>query len=154
MQDISSYFAGPQRGTSGTGSRDEKYHENIANAKKAGLLTGAYHFSQFADKVKELTGIANFLDFIKSTNTDIVILDCENRCAGDMTDLCIDFLDKASTILSPYSMKIQAWIKAHLNSKITKFPLWIANYGISNPSFMLWPYFKHGSIQTRGRYPV
>ncbi|MCH3963021.1 MAG: glycoside hydrolase family 25 protein [Clostridium sp.] len=144
-------FIRATEGTSGAGSRDEKYHTNIANAKKAGLLTGAYHFSHSCTKAKELTEIANFLDFIKGTNPDIVILDAENSCTGDMTDLCIDFLDKASAVAQPLFYANPSWIKAHLNSKITKFPLWVANYGVSKPSFTLWPYFTAWQHTDKGQ---
>jgi len=144
-------FCRATEGTSGTGSRDEKYHINIENAKKAGLLTGAYHFSHFADKAKELTEIANFLDFIKNTNPDIVILDAENNCTGDITDLCIDFLDKASIVGQPLFYANPSWIQAHLNSKITKFPLWVANYGVVKPSFTLWKYFTVWQYADKGQ---
>ncbi|MHC6180953.1 GH25 family lysozyme [Clostridium sp. JNZ X4-2] len=144
-------FCRATEGTSGSGSRDEKYHQNIENAKKAELLTGAYHFSHFADKAKELTEIANFLDFIKGTDPDIVILDCENSCTGNMTDLCVDFLDKASKEAQPLFYANPSWIKAHLNSRINEYPLWIAHYGVSKPSFTLWDNYSIWQYTDKGR---
>lgn len=144
-------FCRATEGTSGSGSRDPYYKQNIENAKKVGLLTGAYHFSHFADKTKELSEVGNFLDFIKDTNPDIVILDAENSCTGDITDLCIDFLDKVSAVAQPLFYANPSWIQAHLNSSITKYPLWIANYGVSKPRFTLWPYFTVWQYADKGQ---
>ena len=139
-------------GTSGSGSQDEKYHQNIINAKAAGLKTGAYHFSHFADIAKEESELQNFLNFIEDTTPDMVVLDAENSCQGDVTGLCLDFLDNIAKIAQPLIYTYPAWLKAHFNTSIMKYPLWIANYGVSDPDigfydgYGIWQYTDKGQI--------
>ena len=139
-------------GTSGSGSRDQYYHQNIANAKAAGIKTGAYHFSHFADIAKEESELQNFLNFIEDTTPDMVVLDAENSCQGDVTGLCLDFLDNIAKIAQPLIYTYPAWLKAHLNKSIMKYPLWIAEYGVSSPDisfydgYSIWQYTDKGQI--------
>lgn len=139
-------------GTSGSGSRDQYYHQNIANAKAAGIKTGAYHFSHFADISKEESELQNFLNFIEDTTPDMVVLDAENSCQGDVTGLCLDFLDNIANIAQPLIYTYPSWLKAHLNTSIMKYPLWIANYDVGSPDigfydgYGIWQYTDKGQI--------
>jgi len=139
-------------GTSGNNSTDPYYHQNIANAKASGLKTGAYHFSHFADIAKEESELQNFLNFIQGTSPDMVVLDAENSCQGDVTGLCLDFLNRIATIARPLIYTYSAWLKTHLNKSIMKYPLWIAEYGVSSPDisfydgYSIWQYTDKGQI--------
>ncbi|PRR84732.1 GH25 family lysozyme [Clostridium luticellarii] len=139
-------------GTSGSGSQDEKYHQNMSNAKVAGLKTGAYHFSHFADIAKEESELQNFLNFIQDTTPDMIVLDAENSCQGDITGLCLDFLDNIAQIAQPLIYCNPSWLRTHLNASIMKYPLWIANYGVSSPDigfydgYGIWQYSDKGQI--------
>lgn len=117
---------------------DAYYNQNIANAKSVGLLTGAYHLATFID-VTSATNEANF--FVANccnAKPDFVVLDFEQQCSGDMTEACLAFLDIISKVASAVIYCNPTYINAYLNSAITKYPLWVADYGVSSPETPLW----------------
>lgn len=140
-------------GTSGTGSRDQYYHTNIANAKKAGLLTGAYHFAHFKNLKKCQTEIENFKSFIAGTNPDVVALDMEEQLGNmNITDLSLYFMDAISSIAPTIFYANSSLLKTNTDKRITKYDLWVANYGVSNPGiypyskYALWQYTESGRL--------
>lgn len=131
---------------------DKFYNDNIKKAKALGLVTGAYHFARFTDKSKAIQE-ANFFKSIAAAATpDFVVLDFEQECNGDMTDACLAFLNIVSSIAPAVIYCNPSYIKAYLNSNITKYPLWVAHYGVSTPStplwgeYAIWQYSEKGQI--------
>lgn len=139
-------------GTSGKGSRDEFYHQNIANAKAAGLIAGAYHFAHFYDLAKCNTEIENFKAFIGDTKPDIIALDFELSTSGNMTDLCLHFMDSVAGIAPVIFYVDASKLRDNFDGRIAKYPLWIAEYGVDSPSlthysnYAIWQYNEKGQI--------
>lgn len=126
------------KATEGNTFVDAYYKQNISNAKVVGLLAGAYHFAKFTD-ISTATNEANFfVANCSSAKPDFVALDFEQQCSGDMTKACLTFLDIISKVATAVIYCNPNYINTHLNSDITKYPLWIANYGVSTPSTPLW----------------
>lgn len=137
--------------TEGTTYVDKYGRQNIDNTKKSGLIAGAYHFARFQNKDQAIEE-ADFFKQNCPSNVDFVVLDFEQQCSGDMTDACLAFLDSISSIAPAVIYCNPSWIDEHLNSNITKYPLWIANYGVSTPktpiwgTYAIWQYSDNGQV--------
>lgn len=130
----------------------DKYgRQNVANTKANGLIAGAYHFARFRDKSTAIRE-ANFFKQNCPSNVDFVVLDFEQQCSGDMTDACLAFLNSVSSIAPALIYSNPNYINLYLNSNITKYPLWVAHYGVSSPStpkwgdYAIWQYSETGSV--------
>ncbi|MEY8001774.1 GH25 family lysozyme [Clostridium sp. Mt-5] len=146
------------KATEGSTFVDKYYNDNIRKAKALGLVTGAYVFARFTTKEKAIQEANFFKQIAVAANPDFVVLDFEQQCSGDMTDACLEFLKIASTVAPVLIYCNPSYIKAHLNSKITKYPLWVAHYGVSSPStvlwneYAIWQYSEKGQISGIGGY--
>jgi GH25 family lysozyme M1 (1,4-beta-N-acetylmuramidase) len=140
------------KATEGSTFVDAYYKQNIANAKAIGLLVGAYHFAGFTDVSTATTEANFFMSNCSSENLDFVVLDFEQQCSGDMTEACLAFLDIIAKVAPAIIYCNPSYINTYLNSNITKYPLWIANYGVSAPqtplwgSYAIWQYSDSGQI--------
>lgn len=130
----------------------DKYgSKNIANTKANGLIAGAYHFARFTNKISAVQEASFFKEHCPS-NVDFVVLDFEQNCGGDMTEACLAFLDSVASLAPAFIYCNPNYIKLHLNSSVTKYPLWIANYGEASPAvplwgkYAIWQYSEGGSI--------
>lgn len=139
------------KATEGRTFIDKYCSQNVANTKANGLISGAYHFARFTD----ISGARIEADFFKShcpSNVDFVVLDFEQQCSGDMTQACLTFLDSISSIAPALIYCNPDYINVHLNSNITKYPLWIAHYGVPSPSvpkwgtYAIWQYSETGRV--------
>lgn len=139
--------------TEGSSFIDSYYAKNIANAKALGMLAGAYHFARFTN-VSDATTEANFfITNCKAASPDFVTLDFEQSgISGDMTNACLTFLNAISSVAQPIIYCNPSYINSYLNSNITKYPLWIANYGVSSPStplfgsYAIWQYSESATL--------
>lgn len=139
--------------TEGTSFVDRYYSKNIANAKALGMLAGAYHFARFKNISGATTEASFFINNCKDAKPDFVILDFEQSgISGDMTNACLVFLDAISSVGQPVIYCNPSYIEDYLNSNITKYPLWIAHYGVSSPrtplfgSYGIWQYSESGTL--------
>ena len=126
------------KATEGSTFIDTYYNKNIANAKAAGLLAGAYHFARFVDVTGAIQEANFFVANCSGVNPDFVALDFEQQCSGDMTGACLAFLDIISKVAPAVIYCNPSYINAYLNSTITKYPLWVADYGVPSPATPLW----------------
>lgn len=137
--------------TEGSTFIDKYGRQNVANTKANGLIAGAYHFARFKDKDTAIRE-AEFFKANCPSSVDFVVLDFEQQCSGDMTDACLAFLDSVSSIAPAIIYCNPNYINLYLNSNITKYPLWIAHYGVSSPSvpkwgnYAIWQYSECGSV--------
>jgi GH25 family lysozyme M1 (1,4-beta-N-acetylmuramidase) len=141
------------KATEGSTFVDRFYSGNVTKAKVQGLVSGAYHFARFQNRVKALQEANFFKQIAAGAKPDFVVLDFEQQCSGDMTDVCLAFLDAVSSMsMAPAVIYCNpSWIKAHLNSRITKYPLWIAHYGVNSPEFTLWSKYAIWQYTDKGR---
>lgn len=118
---------------------DAKALENVQEAKDAGLIVGGYHYAYFQD----VDGAVREANYFKSVAANLglsyVALDIEYKgVTGDMTSAALAFLDTVSDIAQPVLYSSPSYIRAHFNNGIIKYPLWIANYGVTSPSVPIW----------------
>lgn len=139
------------KATEGSTFIDKYYNYNIKWAKELGLVTGAYHFARFHDRTKAVEEAYFFKSIVLGNKPDLVVLDVEQQVSGDITEICLDFLDIISTVAPALIYCNPSYIKAHLNSSITKYPLWIANYGVSSPSTVLWKEYAIWQYTEKGK---
>lgn len=139
--------------TEGSSFIDKYYAKNIVNAKALGMLAGAYHFARFKDVSGATTEANFFINNCKDANPDFIALDFEQTSiSGDMTNACLTFLNAISSIAQPIIYCNPSYINSYLNSNITKYPLWIANYEVSSPStplfgsYAIWQYSESGTL--------
>jgi lysozyme len=139
--------------TEGSAFVDKYYSKNIANAKALGMLAGAYHFARFKDVSGATTEANFFINNCKNAKPDFVVLDFEQTgISGDMTNACLAFLNSISSVRQPVIYCNPSYINDYLNSSITKYPLWIAHYGVSSPStplfggYGIWQYSESGTL--------
>ncbi|BAH07572.1 GH25 family lysozyme [Clostridium kluyveri] len=126
------------KATEGSTFIDKYYNYNIKQAKDLELVAGAYHFARFQNKSKAIEEADFFKSIVLGAKPDFVVLDIEQQVSGDITEVCLTFLDIISTVAPALIYCNPSYIKAHLNSNITKYPLWIAHYEVSSPSTVLW----------------
>lgn len=112
------------KATEGSTFVDKFYNSNIKNARALELVAAAYHFARFTTKEKAIRKASFFKSNVAGVDPDFVVLDFEQQCSGDMTDACLSFLDAISSIVPAVIYCNPSYIKAHLNSRITKYPLW------------------------------
>lgn len=140
------------KATEGSTFVDAYYKQNMANAKAVGLLTGAYHFARFTDISTAIEEANFFVANCSSENPAFVALDFEQQCSGDMTEACLAFLDIIAKVAPAVIYCNPYYINTYLNSDITKYPLWIANYEVSTPqtplwgSYVIWQYSDSGQV--------
>ncbi|WP_234121184.1 GH25 family lysozyme [Clostridium hydrogenum] len=136
--------------TEGSTFVDKYGKQNVASTKSNGLIAGAYHFARFKDKAGAIEE-ANFFKQNCPANVDFVVLDFEQQCSGDMTDACLAFLDTISSIAPAIIYCNPNYINSYLNSAITKYHLWIANYGVSSPKVPIWGTYAIWQYSESGR---
>ncbi|WP_368488360.1 glycoside hydrolase family 25 protein [Clostridium sp. BJN0013] len=117
------------KATEGSTFVDKYYNSNIAKAKALGLVTGAYHFARFQDRAKAIQEANFFKQIAAGAKPDFVVLDFEQQCSGDMTEACLAFLEIVATIAPALIYCNPSYIKAYLNNRITKYPLWYKTAG-------------------------
>ncbi|AND83516.1 hypothetical protein GTH52_10735 [Clostridium tyrobutyricum] len=139
------------KATEGATFIDRFYNNNIANTKALGLIAGGYHFANFQDRAKAIREANFFKSIAAGAKPDFVVLDFEQKCSRDMTDACLAFLDIISDIAPALIYCNPSYIKEHLNSKITKYPLWVAHYGVKSPSFTLWDKYSIWQFIDKGQ---
>lgn len=146
-------------GSDRTKMRDVCFDDFYAQAKKAGLLIGAYYYSCATNKAEGIAEAKFVLDRIKGKAFDMPIyIDVEetrwqmNKKAG-VTDAIIGFCEtieqagfKAGVYASLY------WFNHHIDtSKLDKWSKWVASWSGKKPvfnykNFDLWQYSDMGAI--------
>lgn len=139
------------KATEGSTFIDKYYNYNVKQAKELELVTGAYHFARFNNISKAVEEAYFFKSIVLGNKPDFVALDVEQQVSGDITEICLVFLDIISTIAPALIYCNPSYIKAHLNSNITKYPLWIANYGVSTPNTVLWKEYAIWQYTEKGK---
>ena len=136
---------------------DNKFVRNITNAVKCGVKCGVYHYS-YARSATEARHEAEFcLKTIKGYKLELpVAFDIEDSSQTSLgrrvcTDMVIAFCDtikkagyKAMLYCNPN------WLQNYLykNELIGKYDIWLANWGVSSPSYdcAIWQYSENGSV--------
>lgn len=136
---------------------DNKFIKNITNAVKAGVKCGIYHYS-YAQSVEAAKKEAEFcLKTIKGYNISLpVAFDIEDSSQtglgkDTLTNIVIAFCDKIKTAgYTPMLYCNPNWLNNYLHKDklIGKYDLWLAQWGVSSPSYdcAIWQYSENGSV--------
>ena len=138
------------KATEGTSIQDPFYKNNIAKARKAGLLVGSYHL--YSSKTTAYQQMANFRKVVKKKEQDLIpVLDIEGH---HVDRLNMERVDKILELMeSDYGVKPMIYTserlyKTHLSGKkYRKYHIFIANYrGTPTVRYTLWQYTETGHI--------
>ena len=141
------------KSTEGEHTLDSTLETNYTNAKANGVKIGFYHFLHGNEDGK--TQAQFMYDTIKDKNYDCKIaIDVEVTDGASVDALSKIVCDFADTITSLTGNDIVLYtytdfLKNNLNDTINKYPLWIAEYGVSKPNvdnYIAWQYSESGSV--------
>ena len=136
---------------------DNKFVRNITNAQRAGVKCGVYHYS-YAQSVAEAQKEAEFcLKTIKNYKIDLpVAFDIEDSSQthlgkDTLTSIVIAFCDRIKSAgYRPMLYCNPNWLcnYLHKDKLINKYDIWLANWGVSAPSYncAIWQYSESGSV--------
>ena len=136
---------------------DNKFVRNITNAQRAGVKCGIYHYS-YAKSAAEAKKEADFcLKTIKNYKIDLpVAFDIEdssqtNLGKDTLTSIVIAFCDRIKSAgYRPMLYCNPNWLcnYLHKDKLINKYDIWLANWGVSAPSYncAIWQYSENGSV--------
>ena len=136
---------------------DNKFVRNITNAQRAGVKCGIYHYS-YAKSATEAKKEAEFcLKTIKGYKIDLpVAFDIEDSSQthlgkDTLTSIVIAFCDRIKSAgYRPMLYCNPNWLcnYLHKDKLINKYDIWLANWGVSSPSYdcAIWQYSESGSV--------
>ena len=136
---------------------DNKFVRNITNAQRAGVKCGIYHYS-YAKSATEAKKEAEFcLKTIKGYKIDLpVAFDIEDSSQthlgkDTLTSIVITFCDKIKSAgYRPMLYCNPNWLcnYLHKDKLINKYDIWLANWGVSAPSYncAIWQYSENGGV--------
>lgn len=141
------------KSTEGEHTLDSTLETNYANAKANGVKIGFYHFLHGNEDGK--TQAQFMYDTIKDKTYDCKIaIDVEVTDGASVDTISQIVCDFADTITSLTGNDVVLYtytdfLKNNLNNTINKYPLWIAEYGVSKPAidnYIAWQYSETGSV--------
>ena len=146
------------KATEGGNLQDDHYAYNVREAKKAGLLVGAYHF--FRANVSLDEQFRNMTSVMKREDIDLVpIIDVEHTGKCSSAELRRR-LEKFMQMVENYYGKkpmlytfVNFYNKHFSGSSLRNYPLMIAYYREDEPQlrdgnrYAVWQYTQHGSIE-------
>ncbi|WP_127849739.1 GH25 family lysozyme [Lacticaseibacillus hulanensis] len=140
------------KATEGVTYTDPRFAVNIAAAKKAGKLIGAYHYMRGNSPTAEAK---HFLAVAKAyIGEAILVLDYEDKSAPGVTG-AKEFLDyiKKATGVAPVIYLSRSWENTRDLSAIAKagYPAWIAQYNNYNTVYSYAPRPLLGSLKHFGK---
>jgi GH25 family lysozyme M1 (1,4-beta-N-acetylmuramidase) len=121
------------KASEGTGYRDPTFTRNWSEAKRVGLLRGAYHFARPDLGTLAHEEAAYFLSSIAPVDAgDLLALDYEVNWDGDVVGWCKVWLDlvKQMTGIAPYIYLNLSLVRGHDWTPVIAagYPLWLAYY--------------------------
>ncbi|MEJ7610279.1 MAG: GH25 family lysozyme [Ferruginibacter sp.] len=120
------------KATEGTDLADEKYRANISAARKAGIITGAYHY--FIGSSSGKAQAVHFLETADLKKGDLPpVLDTETTNGASLTDLQQRLEDWLLIVGKKYRTKPIIYTNINfyntfLAGRFDGYPLWIAHY--------------------------
>ena len=137
--------------------KDSYARENYNNAKANGLLVGAYHY--FRPSKDPIAQANVFYSVIKGMNLDCKLaLDVEVADGFGKTTIttrCLQFINEIQRLtgMEVVIYSYTSFIQTSLDSRLSKYSLWVAQYGPSKPSnnglWNIWAgfqYSEHGIV--------
>ena len=144
------------KASEGSNYKDAFLEQNYSNAKGQGLKVGFYHFFR-GDALNEARW---FAECIKNKVSDCLLaLDIEVDFGMDkdtLTTVCITFLEEVKRLTGKNVIvyTYTSFANSSLDSRLSKYPVWIAHYGVytpgNNPIWSSWVGFQYsdqGQVQ-------
>jgi lysozyme len=135
---------------------DPTFYNHAINAKKAGLLVGAYHFARFSSVEKAIKEADYFIKVIKASSIDFempLVLDLESNDSKlskkDLTECMNVFIERVRKGTGKAVMLYS--FKTFLENNLIKpqdIPFWYARYGVEQPDIEcdMWQYTDKGKV--------
>lgn len=128
------------RAGQGFSYRDERFEENYEKAKRNGLKVGVYHYMTARSVEDARTQAKFFASLISGKQIDCKLaMDFEsfgNLSNSQINEIALAYLRELQSITGKevivYSNTNDA--RTVFNSEVAKYPLWVAQYGGSQPS--------------------
>jgi lysozyme len=146
------------KATEGQNTVDSQFKTNWQNIKAAGLLRGAYHF--FDAGIDGTSQANHFLQTAQVEAGDLPpVIDVEaaaNASNATILQEVQNWLDTVEQALNrlPMIYTTASFWNSHLNHTFGKYPLWVAEYGVSVPkipagwsNWQFWQYSQSGSVE-------
>ncbi|WP_294345754.1 LysM peptidoglycan-binding domain-containing protein [uncultured Clostridium sp.] len=127
------------KATEGDYYLDSYLNSNYNAAKAQGLLVGFYHFFRPSTESNAKAQALYFVNALKGKKTDCrLALDLEvsgglNR--NELTNLAKVFLEEVKRLTNKEVVvyTYSNFAKTNINASLNKYPLWIAEYGVTTP---------------------
>lgn len=142
------------KATEGKTGVDLKFSSNAAQAFAQGLKIGYYHYARPENNAPE-DEAATFYRNVKGLPVDFPhVLDVEGESAllgAKLTDWCVRWLTAVEKLSGHPAMVYTggSFAKSYLGAALSKWPLWIAHYGVDkpmdNPTWSSWSVFQYTS---------
>jgi lysozyme len=146
------------KATEGQTTVDSQFNNNWQNIKAEGLLRGAYHF--FDAGIDGTSQANHFLQIAQVEAGDLPpVLDVESAASASNATILqevqnwLDTVEQALNRLPMIYTTASFW-NSHLNNSFGKYPLWVAEYGVSVPkipagwsNWQFWQYSQSGSVE-------
>lgn len=143
------------KATEGGNSIDMKFSSNVEGSQRNGMKVGFYHYAHPELNAAE-TEAANFFRTVSGYKADFPhVLDVEGNAAHigaeALTKWCKTWLQEVEKLTGHPAMIYTggSFANSYLRSELSKWPLWIAHYGVdkpmSNPTWSTWSVFQYTS---------
>ena len=145
------------RATYGITEVDSSFKDNWQGMKDAGIIRGAYHFFLAADDPARQADF--FINTVGSLDPDDLppVIDVESD-SGVSKTLVADVQTWLNTVAqglgrTPIIYTAPSYWNSNMNSDFGKYPLWVAEYGVSEPrtvngwtDWTFWQYSSTGKV--------
>ena len=138
---------------------DPKADANYRNAKKAGLLVGFYHFSRLTSVADAKAEAAHYLRNVSKYDVDLPhVLDLEVNPArlgkASLSQCAVTWLEEVKKKGDVMIYTGASFINTNLDSRLRKYKLWVAHYGVSRPrANSIWDKWSAFQYTSSGRVP-
>ncbi len=147
------------KASEGVNTNDAQITANLTGMAKAGVMRGAYHFYTVGKDPEQQA--QHFMRNVTLAPGDLPpMVDIETEAANaESNSGLIDDLHRFIGILSdtygkaPFIYTGPSFWNAHMNDSFADCPLWVAEYGVSEPKpvtgwgyWSIWQYSRTGSV--------
>jgi lysozyme len=141
------------RATYGRSEVDSSFDENWQAMKEAGIMRGAYHFFLAADDAAEQAEF--FIRTVGSLDADdlppVIDVEAGSGVSSNLAESVQTWLNTVAQGLGrpPIIYTAPSYWNANLTGGFGKYPLWVAEYGVSTPRAVNgwndWTFWQHSS---------
>ena len=145
------------RATYGTTEIDSSFVDNWQGMKDAGIARGAYHFFLAAEDPTQQAEF--FIRTVGNLGPDdlppVIDVESDSGVSSNLVANVQTWLDAVAQGLgrTPIIYTAPSYWNANMNSDFGKYPLWVAEYGVSQPKavngwtdWTFWQYSESGKV--------